>query len=209
LEASLSAPSAEEQADSIVSSIEVLDRLSQFLTDSLDVAEANADALRLSRSEVDLAEAVGAMIDLYLPTFSERDLTLSFQCHGPVSINADPGLIHRAISNLFDNELTHLPTGHTVTVDLRVTDVVMLTLEDDGPGFAPEIIQHLFERRAKGRESSGHGLGLAFVDAVVRAHGGTVNASNRPTGGALITVRLPMALNMSVVAERTGSISPE
>ena len=209
LEASLSAPSAEEQADSIVSSIEVLDRLSQFLTDSLDVAEANADALRLSRGEVDLAEAVAAMIDLYLPTFSERDLTLRFHRDGPVTINADPGLIHRAISNLFDNEVTHLPTGHTVVVNLRVTDSVMLIVEDDGPGFAPEIIQHLFERRAKGRDSSGHGLGLAFVDAVVRAHGGAVSASNRPTGGARITVSLPLALNVPALAARTGTTRNE
>jgi signal transduction histidine kinase len=203
LEASLSARSAEEQAESIVSSIEVLDRLSQFLTDSLDVAEANADALRLSRSEVDLAEAVAAMIDLYQPTFSERDLTLQFSCAGPVSINADAGLIHRAISNLFDNEVSHLPSGCTVVVDLRAADSVILTIEDDGPGFAPEIIQRLFERRTKGRDSSGHGLGLAFVDAVVRAHGGVVTASNRRTGGARITVSLPLTVNMAALATRT------
>jgi signal transduction histidine kinase len=43
----------------------------------------------------------------------------------------------------------------------------------------------------KGRDSSGHGLGLAFVDAVVRAHGGSVAASNREGGGARIAVTLP------------------
>ena len=49
----------------------------------------------------------------------------------------------------------------------------ILIVQDDGPGFAPDIIQHLFELHAKGRDASGHGLGLAFVDAVVRAHGGS------------------------------------
>jgi len=197
LEASLSARSPEEQTDSIASSIEVLDRLSQFLTDSLDVAEANADALRLARSEVDLEEALASMIDLYQPSMAEKDITLDFHHAGPVTISADVGLIHRMISNLFDNEVTHLPTGCRVMVDLRPEDSARLILQDDGPGFAPEIIQHLFERNTKGRDSSGHGLGLAFVDAVVRAHGGTVIASNPPSGGARIAINLPLSSGVS------------
>jgi len=202
LEASLTARSAEEQTDSIVSSIDVLDRLSQFLTDSLDVAEAKADALRLARSEMDLREAMVAMIDLYQPSLAEKDLTLNFHSTGPVKINADASLIHRMISNLFDNEVTHLPIGRSVTVDLRVEDSAIVSFEDDGPGFALEIIEHLFESRTKGRDSSGHGLGLAFVDAVARAHGGSVAASNRPTGGASITISLPLALDISEHAAR-------
>jgi signal transduction histidine kinase len=71
----------------------------------------------------------------------------------------------------------------------------LLILEDDGPGFDPEVLLLLFERRVKGRDSNGHGLGLAFVDAVARAHGGTVTASNRESGGARISVTLPLALN--------------
>jgi signal transduction histidine kinase len=55
------------------------------------------------------------------------------------------------------------------------------------------VSEHAFERRVKGRESNGHGLGLAFVDAVVRAHGGTITASNREGGGARISLALPMA----------------
>jgi signal transduction histidine kinase len=51
----------------------------------------------------------------------------------------------------------------------------------------------LFERRVKGRDSSGHGLGLAFIDAVIRAHGGTAIARNRETGGAQIVITLPLS----------------
>ncbi len=203
LEASLTSTSAEGQADSIVSSIEVLDRLSQFLTDSLDVAEANADALRLTRGELDLEEVLDSMIDLYLPSLTEKDLILNFNRSGPVKINADAGLIHRMISNLFDNEVTHLPVGCTIGIELQVAESAIFIVEDDGPGFAPEIIQQIFERRVKGRESMGHGLGLAFVDAVVRAHGGVVSASNRPTGGARITISLPLAVDRLVVAAGT------
>jgi signal transduction histidine kinase len=97
------------------------------------------------------------------------------------------------IANLFDNELKHLAASCTVTISLRAaTDAAFLVLEDDGPGFASEIGLHMFEPRVKGLHSAGHGLGLAFVEAVIRAHGGTVTASNRKAGGAELTIMLPL-----------------
>ncbi|MGB7548433.1 MAG: ATP-binding protein [Terracidiphilus sp.] len=194
LEMSLSAATHGEQAEPIVSAIEELDRLTEFLNTSLDVAEGKADALRLSRSEIDLEELLKVMIDLYEPSMSERGLQISLRSGGPLRIDADAALIHRMIANLFDNELKHLPAQCTVIVSLQSENrAARLTLEDDGPGFASEVRPHLFERRVKGKESSGHGLGLAFVDAVVRAHGGAVSASNREGGGARIALTLPLS----------------
>jgi signal transduction histidine kinase len=195
LEMSLSAPTHGEQVEPIVSAIEELDRLTEFLNTSLDVAEGKADALRLSRSEIDLEELLRVMIDLYEPSMSEKSLQVSLRSGGQVRIDADAALIHRMIANLFDNELKHLPAHCAVTIALEPENgMARLTLEDNGPGFAPEVSPHLFERRVKGRDSSGHGLGLAFVEAVVRAHGGTVSATNREAGGARITLTLPVAL---------------
>ena len=193
LEMSLSAASHGEQAEPIVSAIEELDRLTEFLNTSLDVAEGKADALRLSRSEIDLNELLRVMIDLYEPSMSERGLQIRLHSSGPLMIDADAALIHRMIANLFDNEMKHLPAQCAVTVMLQQEDgMALLTVDDDGPGFAPEVSPHLFERRVKGKDSSGHGLGLAFVDAVVRAHGGTVKAINRAIGGAHIVLTLPL-----------------
>ncbi len=194
LEMSLSAASQGEQAEPIVSAIEELDRLTEFLNTSLDVAEGKADALRLSRSEIDLDELLHVMIDLYEPAMSEKELHIMLRSGGPLMIDADAALIHRMIANLFDNEMKHLPAQCAVTVMLQPEDdTVLLTLEDDGPGFSPEVSSHLFERRVKGKESTGHGLGLAFVEAVVRAHGGAVTATNRATGGARIALTLPFS----------------
>jgi signal transduction histidine kinase len=194
LEMSLSAATDAEQAEPIVSSIDELDRLTEFLNASLDVAEARADALRLSRTEINLDELLRIMIDLYEPSMAEKGLQIRLRSAGPVLIDADAALVHRMIANLFDNELKHLPASCTVTLRLEVGDgVAMLSVEDDGPGFSHEVSEHLFERRVKGRASNGHGLGLAFVDAVVRAHGGTITATNREGGGARISLALPMA----------------
>ncbi|MGA7339708.1 MAG: ATP-binding protein, partial [Terracidiphilus sp.] len=194
LEASLSRDIEGDQAEPIVSAIEELDRLADFLNKSLDVAEAKADALRLTRTEVDMEDLLRAMIDLYEPSMSERDLKVRMRSLGPVTVFADASLLHRMVANLLDNELKHLPASCTVTIELESGDNgATLILEDDGPGFDSEVLDHLFERRVKGRNSDGHGLGLAFVDAVAHAHGGTVAASNREGGGAQILVTLPLA----------------
>ena len=76
-------------------------------------------------------------------------------------------------------------------------------MEDDGPGFASEIVLQMFKQRVKGRDSQGHGLGLAFVEAVVRAHGGSVTASNRPGGGALLLVTWPRETGEKVRASHS------
>jgi signal transduction histidine kinase len=210
LEMSLSAATEGEQAEPIVSAIEELDRLTEFLNQSLDVAEAKADALRLNRTQIDLDELLRVMIDLYEPSMADKGLKIRLRGAGSVTIEADAALIHRMIANLFDNELKHLPAACTVIVRIQVSDdSVLLVFEDDGPGFSPEVMPQLFERRVKGRESNGHGLGLAFIDAVARAHGGTVKACNRGNGGAQVTVSLPLLseenIRLSVAVTHDGN----
>jgi signal transduction histidine kinase len=74
----------------------------------------------------------------------------------------------------------------------------------DGPGFPPEVLLNMFKHRVKGEDSSGQGLGLAFINAVARALGGAADASNRPGGGARIIVTLP--LSSSAHAESAGAM---
>ena len=192
LEIVLSGDLKAEPSEQIVSAIDELDRLSEFLNTSLDVAEAKADALRLSLTEVDLDELIRVMIDLYEPCMSEKGLRMNLRSAGPVTVLADAALLHRVIANLLDNELNHLSASCTVSITLGVSEnAANLIVEDDGPGFASEIGIQMFKQRVKGRDSKGHGLGLAFVEAVVCAHGGSVTASNRPEGGALLSISWP------------------
>jgi signal transduction histidine kinase len=194
LEMSLSADSHRAGEPMIVSAIDELDRLTEFLNTSLDVAEARADALRLTRTEIDLDELMRTMIDLYEPCMSERGLQMQLRSGGAVKVFADAALVHRAVANLLDNELKHLPASCTIVISVQCdTETATLILDDDGPGFAVEVQHSIFEQRVKGRESNGHGLGLAFVEAVARAHGGRVTASNRAEGGARLMITLPCA----------------
>ena len=199
LEIALSGDVRVEQGEPIVSAIDELDRLTEFLNTSLDVAEAKADALRISRTEVDLDELLRAMIGLYEPCMSEKGLRVQLRSVGSLKVLADKALLHRVVANLLDNELKHLPASCTVSLELNASkEVATLVVEDDGPGFAVEIGRQMFEQRVKGRDSKGHGLGLAFVEAVVRAHGGSVAASNRQQGGALLSITWPLATGENV-----------
>jgi signal transduction histidine kinase len=197
-----------EETDGVVAAIEELDRLSEFLNRSLDVAEAKADALRLDRTAINLDSLLRVMVDLYEPSMSEKGLSVKLRSNGPTEILADAALVHRMIANLFDNELKHLPPSSTVTVSLHsVEEVAHLLLEDDGPGFGEELCAHVFERNVKGPKSKGHGLGLAFVEAVVRAHGGSIEASNRHEGGARLKITLPLALESDRRHSRSLALS--
>lgn len=195
LEMSLPALEREEDAEPIVSAIEELDQLTDFLNKSLDVAEARADALRLAVTDIDLSRLLEKMLDLYEPSMADKGLHLRLRSEPDVLVKGDAGLIHRMVANLLDNELKHLAPASNIVVFLRSDDqMALLAIEDDGPGFAPDVLENVFVRRVKGKTSTGHGLGLAFVDAVARAHAGSVEVTNRKTGGAKICVHLPAAI---------------
>ncbi len=133
LEMSLAAMNDEENAEPIVSAIEELDQLTDFLNKSLDVAEARADALRLTRTEIDLSKLLETMMDLYEPSMTERGVQIRLRNENGVTVFGDEGLIHRMIANLLDNVLKHLAPSSSIAVSLHVEDkMALLLFEDDG-----------------------------------------------------------------------------
>src|SRR5580658_5056592 len=137
LEMSLTAGARDEESESIVSGIivsavEDMDRLTEFLDKSLDVAEAKANALRLNRVAVDLDDLLRVMIDLYEPSMSEKGLRVNLCSAGWLEVSADAALLHRMIANLFDNELKHLPASCEVTISLSASEDSALLVVEDG-----------------------------------------------------------------------------
>jgi signal transduction histidine kinase len=159
------------------------------------LAEAEGGALKLERSPMDLSKAVRQLLDLYRPAMAERRHRLVVDVDDHVCVDADANFMNRTISNLLENELVHIPSGCEVRIRLKSGQgATEFVVEDDGPGFPPDIGSRAFERFVKGKHSPGHGLGLAFVDAIVQAHGGTVKISGGEHTGAVIAISLPLAV---------------
>lgn len=200
----------EQDAESIERAINEIDRLTEILNQSLDVAEAQAHALRVEPERVDLEQLLDGMIELYRPCMSEKGLRLEFSAGQAVEVMADAGLVHRMIANLLDNEMKHLPPARTVSIALRAAgEFAEIVVEDDGPGFSPELEGQLFRPGVKGSASRGYGLGLAFVQAVAGAHGGAIRAENREGGGARLTLRLPLAAHAGASEASAGVVSAD
>lgn len=203
LEVALAETNPARLHDYLAEAIEGLDRLSQVLTTTLDVAEADAGALQIRKEPIDLSAIVQQMVELYQPAMAERHHILTADLQ-PVVVEADPALIHRTIVNLLDNEIAHLPPGCKIRILLRaVNSEAEFVLEDDGPGFPADLRDRVFDRFVKGENSTGHGLGLAFVQAVAHVHGGNVTVADRPGGGALITLSLPV-VSAGVLASKSA-----
>jgi signal transduction histidine kinase len=114
-------------------------------------------------------------------------------------IQADGVRLLRLLDNLIVNAIRHTPRGGRIDVAASVEDGrVVVRVDDTGSGIPEDQVEQLFERYYRGTEArtrsgEGTGLGLAIARAVVHAHGGTLEAANRPGGGASFTMRLPLA----------------
>jgi len=171
--------------------------MSRLVADLLLLARADAGRLA-ARTRCNLAEVAGNAAAEVAPTVGERELRIDNE--RPLPVDGNPDELHRLVLNLLDNAARHTPPGSTIELSLRIAgrDAVV-EVADDGPGIPAELREQVFERFARGigpadrAAGGGSGLGLAIVRAVAASHGGTVEATESESGGALLRVRLPLA----------------
>jgi two-component system, OmpR family, sensor kinase len=191
--------SADELRAALGSAREEADRLVALAADLLVLARADEGELPIAREPVDVRELledvarrrrVGDGDDARAAPAAGRDVRVD--APAGLVVAADRGALERALGNLVDNALTH-GGGR---VDLSAADgtgAVRIAVRDHGAGFPPGFAERAFERFARpdaGRSGGGAGLGLAIVDAIVRAHGGTVRAADAAPG-ARVELVLP------------------
>lgn len=114
-----------------------------------------------------------------------------------VHLRGDADLLSRALTNVLDNAVKFSPPGGTISVTLHGDTV---RISDEGRGVSPEERPFIFDRffrSESSRATPGTGLGLSITESVVRQHGGTVEVTDSPSGGAQFVLRFPLALQRS------------
>lgn len=130
-----------------------------------------------------------------------------------INLEADQSQLLQLFVILFDNALLALESreDHGAAGEIKVCahqegEKVQITVEDSGPGIAPELLDHLFDPFVTGdrqhRRRSGTGLGLAIARAIIQRHGGVITAGCAPAGGARFSIHVPR--RQGVMAAATG-----
>jgi two-component system sensor histidine kinase BaeS len=173
-------------------------RLERLVSDLLDLGRLEARAFTFTVVPVDLGRLAVDATHAFEPDAARRSLTVTASVPGaPVVVRADPDRLSQAIGNLLDNASRFARTTIQVAVDTASPGIAQLSVDDDGPGIADEDLPHVFERlyvstHHPTRSESGSGLGLAIVRQLVEAMGGRVSAGRAPSGGARLTLHLPV-----------------
>ena len=142
---------------------------------------------------VALAELLETVKDRYTEEADRAGRALHVEVHGSLSLYADPARLGQAVANLVENALRY-GQGPVSLTTRSVAEHVEVHVADQGPGFPAGFLELAFDRFSRAdpaRSRGGAGLGLAIVEAIARAHGGTAHATNRPDGGADVWVALP------------------
>jgi signal transduction histidine kinase len=180
---------AEELEAAIRRASSEADRLARLAEGLLVLARAEDGLLPVHREPVALATVVGDACDGRRALADARGVSIVVEAD-EASVHLDPVRLRQAVENLVDNAIRHSPRGSDVHVSAgREDGRAWVRVDDEGPGFTPEMLKIAFEPFAGGT-ADGAGLGLAIVRTVAGSHGGDAVAENAPGGGASVTITL-------------------
>jgi two-component system sensor histidine kinase KdpD len=169
-------------------------RLNRLVGNLLDMTRLESGHMKLRLEWCDLADVAGVALRQLEKELARHPVNNQLPAGLPL-VKIDFVLLEQVLVNLLFNAAVHTPPGTRIQISAQTGDKeISLTVADNGPGIPPEALPHLFDKfyRAPGAVAGGSGLGLSIVKGFVEAHGGTVSAENRASGGAEFTIRLPL-----------------
>jgi len=180
----------------LASSLEEVERLVRLAEDLLLFSRATA-GLEGARISVDLEPIVMDVAEIGVRLAQQAGVTVQVKKVTSATVVGDAGALRRALLNLVENAVKYTPRLGAVEISVAPEDPwVLLRVSDTGPGIEAADVARIFEPfvrldTARTRETGGTGLGLAIAEAIVLAHGGTIELESTPGGGSTFTIRLP------------------
>jgi signal transduction histidine kinase/ActR/RegA family two-component response regulator len=192
----------------------------QLIEDLLDVSRIVAGKLRVELKRTVLAPTVDAAVDAVRGAAEAKGITIRIDLDPePAVVMGDAVRLQQIIWNLLSNATKFTPEQGRVEVALRRTGThAVIVVSDTGPGIAPDLRPHIFQRFRQAdsthtRPHGGLGLGLAIVRHLVELHHGSIAVDAGDGGGARFTVTLPLRVESVVgshdaAGERDGALAP-
>ncbi|AFY45409.1 sensor histidine kinase KdpD [Nostoc sp. PCC 7107] len=164
--------------------------LESFIVD----IDTSPDILMAIQEVIELFQATFALTNQQLQLAADVDITADWKVIGEQS------RLDRVITNLMENAYRHSPEDSTVTIGLQAdAKYILFTIDDEGEGVPPEMVDNLFQKFSQGQNRSGRGgIGLYFCRMTIERWGGSIGYSPRQEGGSRFWFRLPKAGGLGV-----------
>jgi two-component system sensor histidine kinase KdpD len=172
------------------------ERLNRLITNLLDESRLEAGAIKVNRQPSEVQDLVGAALEQIGVRSSSLEIKMDLPSDLPF-VSVDFGLIVQALINILDNAIKYSPVGSRIEIKGYLADkAVKIEIADRGIGIPSQDLEHIFDkfyRVHRPEKVTGTGLGLSISRGIVEAHGGRITAENRPEGGTIIQLTLPIA----------------
>ena len=188
------APAREEKRRLLRESEELFAQVDWLLTSLLKLSRLDAGIVVFRQEKTEAEKLLDTALRALLIPMELHGITLQKNVPAGILIPGDAGWLSEALQNILKNCMESAGDGGRIEISCRDTVLYTeITIRDDGAGFDPEELYHVFDRfyRGKKENAAGYGIGLALSKMIIVRQEGTLTAGNHPEGGALFTVRFP------------------
>jgi len=181
--------------EALMDCAEESERISTMLNTLMDVSEAEAGVMQLTRREVDLTRIISEVVELYEYVAEEKAISIKIPQQQKLLASVDQNRIRQALANILDNAVKYTPEHGRIWIEAEENDrEFLIHIRDNGIGIHESEIPRIFDRLYRGDKSRslrGLGLGLSMVRAIIEAHDGHILVDSKPGQGTKFTVCLP------------------
>ncbi|MPN32627.1 Sensor histidine kinase ResE [bioreactor metagenome] len=178
-----------------VSAAEEIARMRELVDVMMDITRTNSNPKEIHKTEVDLGRMLRDFCEIMQPAIEEKNLEFHLDLEDrPLMVMADKTKLQRAVSNLLENALKFTSQGWIGVSAKQLPGFIQVQVSDTGCGIPEADQKRVFERFFQGdasRNLPGNGLGLALVQAVVKAHGWQISLHSVPGKGTEFTISIP------------------
>jgi K+-sensing histidine kinase KdpD len=171
-------------------------RLDHLVENLLNMSRLESGKISVRLDWCDINDLLDKITRILKQELEQHNFSSSIPSDMPL-VRLDFGLIEQVIYNLILNSCQYTPVGSTIRFGASYNEgCLLIIIEDDGPGYPPELLDKVFNKffRVDGSKTGGLGLGLSIVKGLVEAHRGTVNVENKKDRGVRFMIKIPTGI---------------